>query len=106
MVVLFNTIRKESAPYSVKMVTVVTGSISANTLSAGVKFRLQPTSPYVSIEKEITARAMSKDAVWTNSHSRSIIVRSWANDAASTLKTTLNASLLRKTLLLIVFTCI
>ena len=56
-----DTLRMELAPFNVKVVTVVTGAISTNTLAGGATFKLPPTSRYLSIEKEIVARARGED---------------------------------------------
>ncbi|KAL8762521.1 MAG: hypothetical protein Q9184_001481 [Pyrenodesmia sp. 2 TL-2023] len=56
-----DTLRLELAPFHVKVVTVVTGAVSTNTLSTGLTFKLPPTSLYKSIEKEIAGRAVGND---------------------------------------------
>ena len=56
-----DTLRLELAPFGVKVVTVLTGAVSTNTLSNGVNFELPAHSIYKSIEKEIAARARGED---------------------------------------------
>lgn len=56
-----DTLRLELAPFDVKVVTVVTGAVSTNTLSNGLNFKLPPTSLYRSIEKAIAGRAVGND---------------------------------------------
>lgn len=55
------TLRLELAPFGVKVVTVCTGLVSSNTLATRQNFQLPPTSQYLSIEKEIAARARGDD---------------------------------------------
>lgn len=57
------TLRQELAPFGVKVVTVVTGGVKTNNLANGANFKLPPTSPYLSIEKEIAARARGEDGI-------------------------------------------
>ena len=61
MTAITDTLRLELAPFGVKVVTVVTGAVSTNTLSNGVNFELPANSIYKSIEKEIAARARGED---------------------------------------------
>ena len=61
MTAITDTLRLELAPFGVKVVTVITGAVSTNTLSNGVDFELPANSIYKSIEKEIAARARGED---------------------------------------------
>ncbi|KAI9667702.1 MAG: hypothetical protein M1821_000519 [Bathelium mastoideum] len=63
MTQISDTLRMELAPFSVKVVTVRTGAVKSNALADGPNFKLPPTSRYVSIEKEIAARARGEDGV-------------------------------------------
>ncbi|KAL9070407.1 MAG: hypothetical protein Q9157_005819 [Trypethelium eluteriae] len=63
MTQISDTLRMEMAPFSVKVVTVHTGAVKSNALADGPSFKLPPTSRYLSIEKEIAARARGEDGV-------------------------------------------
>ena len=61
MTQITDTLRMELAPFNVKVVTVMTGTISTNILASDKNFQLPSTSRYRSIEKEIAARARGED---------------------------------------------
>ncbi|KAI9710658.1 MAG: hypothetical protein M1820_002491 [Bogoriella megaspora] len=63
MTQISDTLRMELAPFSVKVVTVMTGAVGSKTLATEKQFKVPPTSRYRSIEKVIAARARGEDGV-------------------------------------------
>ena len=63
MTQISDTLRMELAPFSGKVVTVMTGAIASETLAPEKQFKMPPTSRYRSIEKEIAGRARGDDGV-------------------------------------------
>ena len=63
MTQISDTLRMELVPFSVKVITVHTGAVKSNALADGPSFKLPSTSRYLSIEKEISARARGEDGV-------------------------------------------
>ena len=63
MTQISDTLRMELAPFSVKVVTVMTGAVGSRTLATEKQFKVPSTSRYRSIEKEIAERARGEDGV-------------------------------------------
>ena len=63
MTIIADTLRLELAPFDVKVVTVITGTVQSKILDAGADLKLPPTSRYASVEKEIVIRASGQDGV-------------------------------------------
>ncbi len=54
-------LRLEMAPFGIKVVTVVTGTVGSRLLLNAPEVRLPPTSPYLAVEKNVIARRTGED---------------------------------------------